>query len=422
LKKSRTLAIVGVVVVVGIVAAVLAGKARGRQIPVQVEKVTRRDLIARVSASGEVLPKRYVDVGSNVSGRITALLVEEGDAVKSGQVLARIDSTRFEAATRQAAAALEAQRAELERAQAELEVQKLDSARAEQMHTEQLISDQDYDASRAQLQMQQATVEALKKRIAQQQAVLASSRDDLEKTTVFAPMDGVVTRLDREEGEVVIGAQSFSPTVILTVADLSEMECEVRVDEADIAQIALGQPAEIEVDALRDTKILGKVVEIGASALVRGSDSGTATAAASSAASGGTQAKEFKVTIAIQDPPRALRPGLNASAEIETDRRDGALSVPIQSVVVRTGKGTNVDPDDPLPGARAETEGVFVVADGVARFRPVKTGILGDLHVEVSDGVSEGEQVVSGPYRTLRTLEDEAHVVIEEPGAERKSW
>jgi HlyD family secretion protein len=257
----------------------------------------------------------------------------------------------------------------------------------------------------------------LRKRIAQQQAMLASVQDDLEKTTIAAPMDGVVTRLEREEGEVVIGAQSFSPTVIFTVADLSEMECEVMVDESDIAQIAIGQPAEIEVDALRDTVIRGEVVEIGASALVRGGESGQAAA---SSASTGTQAKEFKVTIAIADPPEALRPGLNASADIETARRDAALSVPIQSVVVRTETGISIDPEDPLPGARAETEGVFVVTEGEARFRAVRTGILGDLHVEVLEGLAEGDAVVSGPYRTLRTLEDAARVEIEKPGAERE--
>jgi HlyD family secretion protein len=410
--------VVGVIAVAGIGIAGWAARQRGLRVPVQVEPAARRDLVARVSASGEVLPKRYVDVGANVSGRITALMIEEGDTVRSGEVLVRIDSTRFEAATRQAEAALEAQRAELDRALADLDVQKLDSGRAEQMQAEALISAQDYDASKAQLRMKQATVEVLRKRIAQQQAVLASSRDDLEKTTVVAPMDGVVTRLEREEGEVVIGAQSFSPSVILTVADLSEMECEVMVDESDIAQIAIGQPAEIEVDALRDTTILGRVVEIGASAQVRGE---TGQAAASSASTG-TQAKEFRVTIAIDAPPPGLRPGLNASAEIETARRDGALSVPIQSVVVRTEVGANIDPEDPLPSARNEAEGVFVVADGVARFRPVRTGIMGDLHVEVRDGLSEGDAVVSGPYRTLRTLEDETRVEIEEPGAEPGPW
>jgi len=418
LKRTRTFAVVGVLAIVGVGFAGWAARQRAGKVPVQVEKAARRDLVARVSASGEVMPKRYVDVGANVSGRITALLVEEGDTVHAGQKLVRIDSTRFEAATRQAQAALEAQRAELDRAIAELDVQKLDSARAEKMQAEALISQQDYDTSMAQLRMKEASVEALRKRIAQQQAMLASSQDDLEKTTVVAPMDGVVTRLDREEGEVVIGAQSFSPTVILTIGDLSEMECEVRVDESDIAQIALGQRAEIEVDALRDTKILGEVVEIGASALVRGTDSGQASAAASSASTG-TQAKEFKVAIAIADPPAGLRPGLNASADIETARRDGALSVPIQSVVVRTGTGTNIDPEDPLPGARAETEGVFVLTDGEARFRPVRTGILGDLHVEVIEGIAEGDAVVSGPYRTLRTLEDGARVEIEKPGSER---
>jgi HlyD family secretion protein len=426
--SKRTKVVVGIVAgltLAGVVAASVTRDIR-RRVSVQTQKVERRDLVSLVSASGEVRPKRFVNVSSDVSGRIVRLQVKEGDRVKAGQTLARIDSTRFEADTKQAQAGLEATRAELTRAQADLEVSRLAFERTQRMRAEQLVSEQEFDQAEAEFKMKSAGVEALRRRIAQQDAVLESSRDLLVKSTVASPMDGVVTSLQKEEGETVIGAQSFQPTVIMTVADLSVMEVEILVDETDIRSVALGQPAEVRVDALQDLKIKGEVTEIGASAVPRGA---TVAGQTTSAGSTANQAKDFKVTVTLADPPASLRPGLNATADITTARKSGVLAAPIQAVVVREldEKGKVIDPDAApeeeqgtpaalnIPRAKGvEREGVFVVAGKQARFKPVKTGIVGETEIEIVEGLAEGEQIVSGSYKTLRTLKDEARIKIED--------
>jgi HlyD family secretion protein len=414
-KKARGIAIGAAVLVLGGVVAFSVTKESRNRIPVQTQKVGRRDLVSIVSASGEIKPKKFVNVSANVSGRITELRVKEGDAVRRGQVLARIDSTRFAAGERQSAAAVEAARADVQRAEADLEGSRLAHERNRRMHADKLISDQAFEQSDAELKMKQAALSALKRRVAQQAAGLESNRDDLEKTTVVAPMDGVITNLQKEEGEVVIGAQSFQPSVIMTVGDLSAYEVEVLVDETDIRYVTLGQPAKIRVDALDGVEVKGEVTEIGSSAIPRGG------AQASSSTSTANQAKDFKVSITIQDPSPALRSGLNATAEITTATKKAALAIPIQAVVVRAlGKdGKVMDPDAVQaaggePGAAAEKgeekEGVFVANAGQVAFRPVKTGIIGETEIEVADGLKEGDEIVTGSYKTLRTLKDQAKI------------
>jgi HlyD family secretion protein len=389
---------------------------------VQTQKVGRKDLVSVVSASGEVKPTKYVNVSSNVSGRIVDLRVKEGERVRSGQVLARIDSTRYEAGEKQASAAVEAARADLKRMEADLEASKLAFERSQRMREQQLVSEQAFEEAQAALKMKQAAVESQRRRIAQSAAMLESDRDDLAKTVVTAPMDGVVTSLQKEQGEVVIGAQSFQPTVIMTVADLSTMEVEVLVDETDIRNLTLGQEAEVRVDALEGLKIKGHVTEIGSSAIARGS--GTATITSTTTAN---QAKDFKVVVTLKEPPSNLRPGLNATAEITTSRKSNVLAVPIQAVVVRevNPQGKVIDPgavqassDDPTrdvkqPKKGEEKEGVFIVKNGVAEFHPIKTGIMGETELEVTDGLSDGTEIVSGSYRTLRTLKDQARIKVE---------
>jgi HlyD family secretion protein len=430
-KKARAAAVVaGVVVIAGVVAGSVI-RDQSSKVAVQVQKVARRDLVSIVSASGEIKPKRYVNIGSNPSGRLVKLLVKEGDRVTRGQVLARIEAERYEAGNRQSEAAVQAARAELDRSLADMEVARLSFERSQEMQRERLISEQAFDQASADLKMRQAAVEAQRRRVAQLQAQLDSTRDDLLKTTVTSPMDGVVTSLPKEEGEVVIGAQSFSPTVIMTVADLSVIECEIMVDETDIRHLKLGQPAEVRVDALEGIRIKGEVTEIGSSAVVRGTSqtAGQATATGNTA----NQAKDFKVKITLKDPPPSLRPGLNATADIEVARREGAVAVPIQAVVVREvdKDGKVVDPDDVKPAdgppgsdntvvntGKAKVEerdGVFVVEGGKkAVFRPVRTGIMGDTDVEVLEGLTEGEEIVSGSYKTLRTLKADARIKVED--------
>jgi HlyD family secretion protein len=420
-RKKKIWLAAGLAALVAVIVGVSITRDSRRKVTVQTQKVGRKDLTAVVSASGEIKPTRYVNVSSNVSGRIVDLRVKEGDRVKQGQVLARIDSTRFEAGERQASAAVEAARADLKRMEADLEATRLAHERNARMKDQQLVSEQAFEQSQAELRMKQAAVESQRKRIAQQSALLESDRDDLAKTVVTAPMDGVVTSLQKEQGEVVIGAQSFQPTVIMTVADLSTMEVEVLVDETDIDKLSVGQEAEVRVDALGNLKIKGQVTEIGSSAIARGS--GTATISSTTTAN---QAKDFKVTVRLADPPAALRPGLNATTDITTARKSNVLAVPIQAVVVREvgPQGKVIDPGalqaaegEPNPAKQPkkgeEKEGVFIVKNGVAEFHPVKTGIMGETELEVTEGVGEGIEIVTGSYRTLRTLKDQAHIKIE---------
>ena len=433
-KRTRILVVAAAVVLVGGAVAGSVIRDNRKKVTVQTGKVSRKDLVSIVSASGEVKPKRYVNIGANVSGRIIRLSVKEGDRVKSGQVLAKIESTRFEAGARQSEEAVRAARADLARAEADVDVARLAFDRTKRMHDDKLVADQTYDQADADLKMRIATVEANKRRIAQLQAGFESVRDDLEKTTVTSPMEGVVTSLPKEEGEVVIGAQSFSPTVIMTVADLSVMEAEVMVDETDIRSLRLGLPAEIRVDALEGLKIKGEVTEIGASAVVRG----TSQTAGQTTASGntGNQAKDFKVTVTLKDPPPSLRPGLNATADITTAKKPDVVAVPIQSVVVRevNKEGKVVDPDavQASDGSSGDTvvdagkhkgeekEGVFIRNKDKVEFRPVKTGIVGETDIEILDGVKESEEIVTGSYKTLRTLKADAKIKVEAPKKDQK--
>jgi HlyD family secretion protein len=422
-KKTRIIAIaVGAVVLGSIVAVNVTRESRSR-VNVQTQKVGKADLTSVVSASGEVKPKRFVNIGANVSGRIVELAVVEGQQVKKGQVLAKVEAEQYEAGARQSEAAVGSAQADITRAQADLEVSRLDFERTKQMLNEHLVSQQVFDQAQATFKMKEASVEAARRRVNQLQAANDSNRDNLRKTTVYSPMEGVVTNLPKEEGEVVIGAQSFNPTVMMTVADLSVMEVEVLVDETDIRNVSLGQEAEVRVDALEGVKIKGEVTEIGSSAIPRGSSGQGGTPTGTTA----NQAKDFKVVVTLKDPPATLRPGLNATADITTATRKQVLAVPIQAVVVRevNDQGKVVDPgvvkaagDEPSPAASPKTkgkeqDGVFVVSAGEVTFRPVKTGVLGESDIEVLEGLKGDEEIVTGSYKTLRTLREKAKVKAE---------
>ena len=433
---GKTKKIIGAVVAIAVIGAVVGfsvNRENRKKTTVQTGKVEKKDLVQVVTASGEVRPRRYVNVGANVSGRLIEINVLEGDRVKKGQILARVESERYEAIQRQSEAGVAAARADLQRTEADVAAAKLAFDRAKRMQQDKLIADSAYDQAEAEWKMKTAQVESARRRVAQLQAQLESTRDDLVKTTVIAPMDGVVTNLPKEAGEMVIGAMSFSPTVIMTVADLSVMECEVMVDETDFRNLKLGQEAKIKVDALEGLELKGDVTEIGSSALVRGSGSQAATQTALGANTG-NQPKDFKVTITIKDPPPNLRPGLNATADITTEKREKVVAVPVQAVVVRevNKEGKVVDPDavasggaeregntvaqtDPGEG-RVEKDGVFVVSGDKAVFKPVKTGIMGETDIEITEGITEGQEIVTGSYRTLRNLKDEARIKVETKG------
>jgi HlyD family secretion protein len=431
---GKTKKIIGAVVAIAVIGAVVGFSVNNenrKKTLVQTGKVEKKDLVQVVTASGEVRPKRYVNVGANVSGRLIEINVLEGDRVKKGQVLAKVESERYEAGLRQSEAGVAAARADLQRAEADLAGAKLAYDRAKRMQQDKLIADSAFDQAESEWRMKTAGVESARRRVAQLQAALDSTRDDLTKTTVISPMDGVVTNLPKEAGEMVIGALSFSPTVIMTVADLSIMECEVMVDETDFRNLKLGQEAKIKVDALEGLELTGDVTEIGSSALVRGSGSQAATQT-TLGANTGNQPKDFKVTITIKNPPQNLRPGLNATAEITTEKRTKVLAVPVQAVVVRevNKEGKVVDPEGLAGGAEregntvaqaarekgVEKDGVFLVSGEKAVFKPVKTGIMGETDIEITEGITEGQEIVTGSYRTLRNLKDDARIKVEPKG------
>jgi HlyD family secretion protein len=432
-KTKRILGTVAAIAVIGAIVGFSVSRENRKKITVQTGKVERKDLVQVVTASGEVRPRRYVNVGANVSGRLVEIAVREGDTVKKGQMLARVESERYEAGARQGEAGVAAARADLARAEADLAASRLAFDRTKKMRDDRLVSESAFDQAEAEFKMKAANVEAARKRVAQLQAQLDSTKDELYKTTVYSPMDGVVTNLPKEAGEMVIGAMSFNPTVIMTVADLSVMESEVMVDETDFRNLALGQEAKIKVDALEGLEMKGEVTEIGASALVRGSG-GQSAAQATLGANTGNQPKDFRVKITIKDPPPNLRPGLNATADITTATRQKVLAVPVQAVVVREvdKEGKVVDPDAMAAPAGAERQGntlaqgarekgeekdgVFVVEGDKAVFKPVKTGIMGETDIEIVEGLAEGQEIVIGSYRTLRNLKDQAKIKTEQKG------
>jgi HlyD family secretion protein len=405
--------VIGAVVLVIVVAATMWARRGPAGVAVETTAVSRRDrLQSFVTASGEIVADRFADIGSSVMGRIDDLRVKEGDSVRAGQVLARLDPVQARSQRDAAMAQMQAltadqigareqvrvARADVDAARARVAEADANRRRIDALFAERLVSAAERDAAvasaeaaRAQWQATQAAVaradesiRSAERRQQQARAQAAGAGDLLAKTEITSPIDGVVSRLQVRQGEmVVIGIQNQPGTTLMTISDLREINAEVKVAEADVMRLAVGQPATISLDAVAGRTFAGKVIEIGTSALPP-----PAGAAATAAA------REFRVVIRLADAGSGLRPGLTCDAEILTDQRANALVVPLQAVVLR-----------PAAGRDADTAGVFVVRDNVVRFVPVTTGIIGGLSIEVS-GVEPGTQVVSGPFQVLRTLKD----------------
>jgi len=451
------------IVVAGGIFAAVKWSRRGI-VPVQTGKVERRDLASVVTASGEIKPRNYINIGSNASGpaRIIDLLVREGDPVKKGQLLAQLESVQPEAevAAQQAAlstaesesAAAEASlraadenirtaAASVERARAELERARLNWSRAEQLFKDQLIAKQEFDQQKAeydalsaglkeaearvsQAKAQRAQtasqLSASQRRIAQAQANLRRASDFLQRTQSRAPLDGVVTNLPVRVGETVVpGIQNSPASLIMTIADMSLITAEVKVDETDIVNVQLNQKADITIDAIPNRTFHGNVMEIGNTAILRS----TGLAASQSAISS-QEAKDFKVVIALDAPPGDIRPGLSCTAKITTATRDRVLAIPIQALTIRkrgdleapTGKGVQAagKVDEAARKAKnEEIQGVFVISGEKAEFRKVDTGITGATDIEVLSGLNEGDGIVTGSYQVIRTLRNGARVKID---------
>jgi len=399
--KTRTKVIlaVGGLVVVTAGAGWLAQRNTHRGVAVDVGKVTRKEIVSTVLANGKIQPLRKVDISANIPGQVVNLAVREGERVAKGDFLLQIDQAQYQASTRSSEANLQSLLHDRDAAQANLEQARYDFEKARKSFDEQLIPEADLQRARSSFDAAQASFSAAQQRVEQARAGLEGARDTLSKTTIRAPISGIVTALPIHEGEVaVIGTMNNPGTVLMTIADLSEMDADLAVDETDLPRLAVGQKAKLTIEAYPDTTFEGLVREVGSSPIRPGSDAATRTGSTT------TEAIDFEVKITLADPPENIRPGFSVTAEIETGRAADVPVIPIQALVTRE---VPRDEGSTQPAARGEVEeGVYTMADGKARFVPVKTGLTGSLEIEVLEGLSEGEEVITGPFRALRELKD----------------
>jgi HlyD family secretion protein len=395
--RQKALVGIGVVAILGAAAALSFTRNGGRGAEVRMEAIARRDLEATVTASGNIRARRSVDISSDVSARVAALDVLEGDDVQEGHVLLRLDRTQLEAARSRAEAALSQARAQRAQQEANLAQARRGHDRMYGLWTRDslLVSRQQVDDAETNLEVAQANAEAARFAVAQAEASLDEAEDRLSKTIFRAPMSGKVTRLNVEEGEtVVVGTMNNPGSLVLTISDLSVVEAVVQVDETDVPKLSLGDSARVEIDAFPDQTFTGVVTEIGNSAI---------RPPESQQAGGQQQAIDFEVVITLDPTDELLRPDLSATAEILIDRRGEALAVPIIALTVR--QDTTAEPERPGQ-AVPDMEGVFLVLEGKASFREVEVGIAGQEYFEVLSGLEEGDTVVAGPYQTIRQLQD----------------
>jgi HlyD family secretion protein len=489
MSKGKKIGIIGgAIVLSAIIIAVSISSSRKNTVAVQISKVQRKEVLtAKVSASGQIRAKKSVDLQSEVQGVITELSVHEGDTVKKGDVLLKIDPI-------QTNADLEAARAQYEQSVAQTRVQEFEISNAEvqlmreeaslraaraqlqreqdnylraqnsfkrqqQLHEDGLISNDDYEEAQNKLKVAKSSLDVqvstlsqaeeqlrvAKNNISKMKDQLSSSRasakqsaanlakqsDQSGKTRIQSPLDGVITQLKKEKGERAVPGMMTSPeATIMTIADLSVIQAELKVDETDIVNLSLGDKAGVKVDAIPDVVFEGEVSEIGNSPISTSTTS--------------QEAKDFKVIITLKDPSAKLRPGMSCTGEITTETRNNVLVIPIQALTVRdvevdkngkyhqpelnkksSGSVARADSDKDSAAQKKELEGVFVINENkVARFRAIKTGITGESEIEVVDNLKEGEEIVSGSFQTLRTIKDGAAVKIEKSGksgSEKKS-
>jgi HlyD family secretion protein len=447
MKLKKILLVSGAVLVAAGITTFTIVRAQSGYTKVLTAKVARENLVSIVSGTGQIKPKTTVNIGATSFGRITHLYVKEGDHVKKGQILATVESV-------QAKAGVEAQEASIRSAdtdissylaaektaeatvahsQADLNQKLLDWQRAQALYKAELIAKSEYDSKKAAYDTDVATLEQSRAALVQARAQTASARgklgtaratltsdvDALNKTVSIAPFDGIVTNMPVREGEtVVVGIQNAQGSTLMTLANLSVITAEVKVDETDIVNVAIGQPVDVTVDALPGRVFPGQVTEVGDQAILR--STGIAT---SQSTTGTEEAKDFKVVVTLSNPPEELRPGLSATAKITTARRQNVLTVPIQALSMRTpaslkagatmqtvnaattGDGAAAGAQDP------GTQGVFVLrAHGSkleSQFVPVTTGITGATDIEVTGGLKQGDEIVIGPYKVLRTLKND---------------
>lgn len=421
--------------------------ARKGVVTVQTAPVLRSDLTQVVTASGEIKPRTYTNVMAEGFGKITEIAAKEGDQVKKGDILLRLENVQpaadvaaqqaglssTEAAVRSAAASITSAEADLEQRKASLEKAKFDWERQQQLFKDGLIPKQDYDAGKsaydvavanvaagdARLKQAHADYERARFNMTQTRAVLAHTSDVLSKTVYRAPIAGTVTYISVRVGESVVpGIQNASGSYLMTISDMAVVTAEVKVDETDIANVRNGQSASVTIDAMPGKLFGGRVVEVGTQAVLRSSG-----LASTQSTIGSQDAKDFKVVITLDNPPAGLRPGLSATGKITTAQKQNVVAIPMQALAVRTrkqlddaakkGSGTTLAASRPAPNSNDEVQGVFAIRDGKAIFVPIETGIAGVSDIEVSSGLQEGDVIVTGSYRALRTLQPAAKVKID---------
>jgi len=381
-----------------------------RGVDVRIEETQRRDLLEVVTASGNIRPRRTVNISSDVSARVAELLVDEGQDVVQGQVLLRLEPDQYEAALSRTQASLAQAQAQQTQQEANLlrTQRDLDRLLALRSRDSILVSRQQIDDGHTNLDVSEATLASARHGVSQAQAAVEEATEQVSKTIFIAPMDGRVTRLNVEEGEtVIIGTMNNPGSLVLTISDLSVIEVVVQVDETDVPQISLGDSATIRIDAFSNEYFSGQVTEIGNSAINPPSQQ-----------SAGQQAAiDFEVVITLDETGTSLRPDLSATADIVTEMRRSVISVPIIAVTVRETESSDLNQltDRTGPGsgnssqgenASADEEGVFIVVDGTVTFAPIKLGVAGQEYFEVLAGIDVGDNLVAGPYQMIRQLQD----------------
>ena len=422
-KRTKFIVIGAVVVVAGGLGFMQYKKGSKKGTEVRVEAVEKRDLVASVTASGQVTPRTKVDLSADITGKIVALNVKMGDIVKRGQLVLQIDPQQFESQVQRAEAALANSRARLAQAKANLQQAQNNYQRSADIKKTNatLISDEQIEQLKTSFEVNQALLEAATQDVKQSEASLKDARWQLSRTNIYAPMSGRVTRLNVENGETAVqGTFNKDAATLMTIADMSVLETKVKVDETDVSRISLGDSAVIQIDAFPDTTFLGRVVEVSQSS-VRGTATGT-----------GDQAIDYEVKIRLLNPPTDTRQDFSATAKVITDTRVKVLAIPIIALTVRENeelKSGDSVPNSKAPAkqvGRKDVEGVFVVdATNKVTFRPVKVGIAGEKYFEVLSGVKDGERIVGGTYQAIRELKDgtvvrEAKQPEQKPG-EKKS-
>ena len=391
---KRTKIVTGAVAVVALAGATLGLTRRDKDVtPVTLGKVERMDLVSKVTSNGRIDAKTKVDLSANVMGQIVNLAVREGDTVKKNDFLLQIDQKQLAASAQGAEASLQALFSDRDAARASAADAQRNFERAQKNYDQKIIPLADMEHTRTALDSANANVASIDRRIEQARANFNAATDILSKTTMRAPMAGIVTALPVHEGEVaVIGTMNNPGTKLLTIADMSVVEAVMQVDETDMPSVKIGQHANVTIDAYPNKTFSGLVTQVGSSPIAQAGQ-----------AAGGSQAVNFEVKIQVENPPAGVRPGFSCSADIITGTRAKTLAIPIQALVVREKPGAGA-------GKPQDEEGVYVSNDGTVKFAPVKTGLSGDSNVEIISGLKDGQQIVTGPFRALREIKDGSKV------------